>query len=219
MNIRNRAFTLIELLVVIAIIAILTSIALPAFRGVQERAHALQESNNLRQLGIGFNAYLGDHDDTIMTTVSLGITSGTSWAMQIGPNGPAHYVPDWHAFVSPFDKRAYADQNVSFGMNTNIAALTTGSNTTTSFNHPSELMLLAPNPTGTYPNISFTGVASNNTTVAPGGVPGDTSSGTQLNALFQDGHVATIKTTDFNNSNYNPSSNGGQSQFWQPGAQ
>ena len=221
MNMRNKAFTLIELLVVISIIAILTAIALPAFRGVQERAHGLQDANNLKQLGIGFVAYPNDHDDTIMTTASLAATSGTSWAMLIGPAGTANYVSDWHVFQSPFDKRPFANQNVSYGMNTNIAALTTGSNTTTTFNHPSELMLLGPDDTGAYPNISFSAVATTNTTVAPGSIAGYMNNGTNLNVLFQDGHGATMKASDFNNSSYNVntgSGGNGQSQFWQPGA-
>src|SRR5947207_15753244 len=56
------AFTLIELLVVISIIAILASIALPAFVSVQTKGSQTKALSNGKQIALAMRLYGSDHD-------------------------------------------------------------------------------------------------------------------------------------------------------------
>ena len=195
---KNRAFTLIELLVVIAIIAVLASIALPVYRSVQEKAHGVQDMNNLRQIGLGFVSYLNDHDDTMFSSAA-----NDNWALSLsGSNTTASnsYVPDMRSFLSPFDKNQSQRANpVSYGLNKFIYTPPPPATTTvTSYSHPSSLIVLGPNCTYTNNSLVFPGTTAANSIVSPGSVSGVMNSQQIMNVLFSDWHVATMKATDFN---------------------
>jgi prepilin-type processing-associated H-X9-DG protein/prepilin-type N-terminal cleavage/methylation domain-containing protein len=57
-------FTLIELLIVIAILAILGGVLLPVISMGKRAAYGSKCQSNLRQLGMGFEMYLADNNDT-----------------------------------------------------------------------------------------------------------------------------------------------------------
>ena len=59
----EHAFTLIELLVVIALIAILAALLLPALARAKVVSRQVACLSNLRQVGLAFSLYLGDHED------------------------------------------------------------------------------------------------------------------------------------------------------------
>jgi prepilin-type processing-associated H-X9-DG protein/prepilin-type N-terminal cleavage/methylation domain-containing protein len=59
---KNPAFTLVELLTVIAIIGILAALLLAAIAEAKSRALRIQCVNNVRQLGIGLQAFVTDNN-------------------------------------------------------------------------------------------------------------------------------------------------------------
>jgi len=57
-----KAFTLIELLIVVTIIAVLASIALPAFIGVKERGDQTKDLSNAKQIALGLKQFAIDNN-------------------------------------------------------------------------------------------------------------------------------------------------------------
>ncbi|MGA3169867.1 MAG: type II secretion system protein [Chthoniobacteraceae bacterium] len=77
----QKGFTLIELLVVIGIIALLASIAVPAFTGVQIRAAQTKGLSNAKQIGLACKQYAIDNNGSYPTNqMGTGGTAGNTVA-------------------------------------------------------------------------------------------------------------------------------------------
>jgi prepilin-type N-terminal cleavage/methylation domain-containing protein/prepilin-type processing-associated H-X9-DG protein len=81
----QRGFTLIELLVVIAIIAILAAILLPALAKAKSRALRLQCMNQIKQLALGINLFVGDNADMFPPAGNATADGQLSWDSWIYP--------------------------------------------------------------------------------------------------------------------------------------
>jgi prepilin-type N-terminal cleavage/methylation domain-containing protein len=71
----RRAFTLIELLVVVSIIAVLAAMLLPAISLVREQAVGMRCLSNLRQVGLGYVAYMHEWGGTTWSQDGTGDTA------------------------------------------------------------------------------------------------------------------------------------------------
>lgn len=203
---KKSAFTLIELLVVISIIAILASLAIPAYTKVMEKGKVVQDANNLRQLGLGIVQYTTDNNDSYFPGSPGTGGSGASWVNSINPK----FVPVWKVFQSPFDKRIGSESGatapvspISYDFNTWLL----GANTT-DVTSPSNCVLLSimTDPSTTSPSSPKFSLdaskaanlfgkltkTSNQVSNAPFGV---FNSNKMMNVLFADSHVASVKAS------------------------
>lgn len=67
----KSGLTLIELLVVIAVLFILVILLLPSHTGGKVKATRITCTNNLKQVGLAFRIWAGDHQDVFPQSVSL----------------------------------------------------------------------------------------------------------------------------------------------------
>lgn len=88
MKVSRRGFTLIELLVVIAIIAILAAILFPVFARAKEAAKKTASISNLKQIGLAWNMYISDSDDTLMRV-----------SVQASPTKTIYWWGSWNGSV------------------------------------------------------------------------------------------------------------------------
>ena len=76
---RAPGFSLVELLVVIAIIGILSAILLPALTRAKATAQRAACENNLRQLGVATEMYLGDSANYFFNRCAAPTAAGQQW--------------------------------------------------------------------------------------------------------------------------------------------
>jgi prepilin-type N-terminal cleavage/methylation domain-containing protein/prepilin-type processing-associated H-X9-DG protein len=74
-NQRNNALTLIEVLVVIVMLAVLAAMFLPP-RNNQTKALRINCVNNLKEIGLAYYLWAGDHNDKFPMQVSITDTNG-----------------------------------------------------------------------------------------------------------------------------------------------
>ena len=102
----HRAFTLIEIITVIAVIAILAAFAYPVYQRVTASAKAAACLSNLRQLGMGLNAYLNENDMK-MPTLQIA-RDNLSQNVPVIDNTIDKYLTDKGVFACPADNKNYA---------------------------------------------------------------------------------------------------------------
>lgn len=79
------AFSLVETLVAVGVITLLAVLSLPAFKNVLEGSKLTKCSSNLRQWGLGFQAYANDNDGLLPQQAEVAGNGDTHWQELIAP--------------------------------------------------------------------------------------------------------------------------------------
>ena len=103
---RADGFTLVELLVVLALVAIVASLAVPAYQRVIQSGRATACVSNLRQISVGLSAYLADNNN-VMPTLNTARAS-KSVDVPVIDNTLSRYITTPSVFACPADVNGFA---------------------------------------------------------------------------------------------------------------
>jgi prepilin-type processing-associated H-X9-DG protein len=86
---RNQAITLVEVLIIVAVIGVLAALVFPAWARSRARSFRVCCINNLKQTGLAFQVWAGDHHNKYPMEVSE--KDGGSMEFTAGPNVFRHF--------------------------------------------------------------------------------------------------------------------------------
>jgi len=175
-----HGFTLIELLVVMGIIAILAGVSFTAYSNAIRMAQVAKCTSNMRQIGVGFQGFLADHNNIMPERV---YGDGTPYFITLNPyTGGSTTGKDDTVFVCPTQTSNDFPNEPSYGMNwyyDNASVLSVPEVSTTI------MVAETYGPTGTGSN------RADRNSGDPGELDPTRHSG-KLNYLFFDGHIEKL---------------------------
>ena len=128
-NQKTAALTLLEVVVVISVLAVLAALLLPALIAARKKAQKITCMNNLKQVGLAFRIWEGDHTNLYLMGVSTNL-GGTVDNIKIGEAFPhfqvlSNELSTPKTFICPADMRhpapnfgpAFSGTNISYFIN------------------------------------------------------------------------------------------------------
>ena len=188
---KSPAFTLVELLTVVTIVAVLTSLGLAATRGVTEKTRATRCLNDLRQVGIALQLYVGDNGGRFPNTSHQGVAA--SWTNTLADFLKTNFLGRCCAVPKHRSKLTYAwNDSLADAQGYGVMA--------SSVRAPSRTMAvteLATNLTGEH--FHFAGKRGGASRITPNQFRAEvnvTCHGSSANYVFADGHVENLRWTE-----------------------
>lgn len=154
-RLRRRGFTLIEILIGLTVLAVLLALLIPGVRRSVLASHDARCMSNLRQIGVAFHLYAGEHGGMLPELVFRPGESnrnrergtGEQWDAQVMPYlGITDATRGNTVFYCPTSVHYYPNQphrTLSYSFNENVGRNHNGSRTLASNDHPGTVVMLA----------------------------------------------------------------------------